>query len=307
VSGFAGSLAIFLVLWIALSLLGSLLWRSARRPLVMALNALRATSRANTLRLIALLPLLASLFLSAGLFEFPGWLIAPHCHPLQCAAHSPAIALAAWVWMLPAIAVLATALVLTATIRRTLRVARQWRQLSEAGAHYRILPTLMPMACAIGFLRPTIYLSRGLLDGLSPAAIAVITAHEQAHVKRADNFWLTVIRIGCLFWIGRDQLIDDIELAHDQACDRAAANDLGDALLVADTLVRCRQLANPPALATTSNFLRGHIAARVQAVLCDHEQPLASVRKMFLTCLLILAGAAAVPLLHYLLEQALII
>ncbi len=296
----AASVAVFLALWLALSAAISLLWVGVRRPLNRALNSLRATSRANCLRLIGLLPVSCSAALAAGLFEFPDWLIAPHCHPLQCATHSPNVPLSAWTPLLLAAALLPAAVLLIVSIRRTRQTARQWHALSTAGDGFRILDASLPIACALGFIRPDIYLSRGLIERLPATAVATIAAHERAHVWRNDNLWLLLIRLSCLFWIGRNTLFDDIELAHDQACDRAAANVVGDTVIVAETLLQCRRLTAAPAF--SASFLRGHIAARVESILNDQQESLASTRKVFLCSLLILAIAAAVPTLHNLLE-----
>jgi hypothetical protein len=301
----ATHIAIWLVLWIALSLACSLLWRFARQPLHTAQQALHPVARANTLRLIALAPLLISTALVAGLFQFPGLLIEPHCHPQHCSVHSPAIALSGWALAALLSVALPALLPLLAGLQRTRRIAQQWHALSEDGGAFRILPSSAPVACAIGFFRPTIYLSSGMLEQLPAAAIATITAHERAHVQRRDNLWLTVIRIACPFWMQRNTLIDAIELAHDQACDRAAAEQVGDPLVVADTLVRCGRLAQSPTLA--ASFLRGHLAARVEAILHDDVRAIAPLHKLFLGGLLILAIAATVPLLHSALERLLAI
>lgn len=327
----AASFTVFLLLWLTLSVVISLLWRCARSPLNTALKTLHAPSRANALRLIALLPLSCSVVLATNLFEFPGWVIAPHrhsqvthsqnthlpdtyfqhaqfecTHPLSCSVlqdtvHAPDIALSPWAPLFLAGALLPVFGLLAISLQRTRRTARQWRALSVDGDGFRVLDASLPMACAVGFFRPVIYLSRGLIERLPAAAIATIAAHERAHVRRADNLWLLLIRLGCLFWIGRNTLFDDIELAHDQACDRAAAVVVGDSLIVAETLLQCRRLAAAPAFA--ASFLRGHIAARVEAILNDRERALAPTQKLFLCCLWLLAIAAAVPSLHNLLES----
>ncbi|MET0378265.1 MAG: M56 family metallopeptidase, partial [Spongiibacteraceae bacterium] len=154
--------------------------------------------------------------------------------------------------------------------------------------------------CTLGLFRPTIYLSQGLIRQLPAAAISAITAHEHAHVQRRDNLWLILLRASCLFWIRRNKLFDDIELAHDQSCDRAAADFLGDYLTVAETLVQCRRLGNSPPLA--ASFLRNHLALRVQAILHSDDSTISPVRVLCMATLLLLTVATLVPLLHYAIE-----
>lgn len=294
-------LAVFFALWLLLSWLCSLLWLGARQRLQHKIAALRPAMRAIVLRSLALLPLAIATGITAALFALPGLLIQAHCHPLQCGiAHAPAFTVSDTLWLVLLFIALPGIAAGWSTLRATRRVTRQWRHFSAACDGVRILDSAQPLACAVGFWRPTIYLSRGLIERLPSESVAAITAHERAHVARADNLWLAITRTSSLFWLRREQLIASIELAHDQCCDSVAAEAVGDALVVADTLVRCGRLQLAPAF--SSNFLQGHIAARVTSVLDQRHELIAPVHILLTAGLLLLGIAAAAPALHVVLE-----
>ena len=57
------------------------------------------------------------------------------------------------------------------------------------GKGIRLLDQREPVALTLGFLRPVILLSQGLLDAVSQDTLNVVLAHERAHVRRRDTAW----------------------------------------------------------------------------------------------------------------------
>jgi hypothetical protein len=55
-----------------------------------------------------------------------------------------------------------------------------------AGTDCRVVETDEPLAFCAGYARPRIYLSRGLIEGLSAEELRAVVAHEGHHVRRRD-------------------------------------------------------------------------------------------------------------------------
>lgn len=96
-----------------------------------------------------------------------------------------------------------------------------------------------PIAATVGMLRPRICVSDGLKDALSAQQLRAVLAHEQAHAGRYDALVKFVVRLAAqlhLPWV-RDRLLEELELACEQACDEAAADVVGDRLTVAEAIL----------------------------------------------------------------------
>ncbi len=68
-------------------------------------------------------------------------------------------------------------------------------QVGVRAPRVRLLETHRPMACVAGVFRPTLYLSRGMIQALSRRELEGLIAHELAHLRHQDNLlaWLDVI------------------------------------------------------------------------------------------------------------------
>ena len=283
--------------WLAASLLMSLLF-----PLYAErLTTIEPVQRAWLLRALALTPALLAALAWLELFVLPGEIVPHHCHLTNCAPHNPELHPAlSTVALLVLVSFLPVALLTLKTIWSTLALQRQWRPLSTPRGAYRFLDFAKPVACIVGLLRPTIYFSRGFIAQLSPAALQVVIAHEQAHATRYDNLWTLLVRAASISWLNRRRLVDALELAQEQACDQRAAQRVGDRLVVAETLLQCQRLAQTPQVACA--FLRGQLAARVQVLLEPDYSTLAPLTLLRFGSLAVLLMAALVIPLHYVIE-----
>lgn len=293
----AAVLATLAGVWLAASLLMSLLL-----PLYAErLTAIEPAQRAWLLRAVALTPALLAALAWFELFVLPGEIVPHHCHLGNCAPHNPELRPAlSTVALLVLASFLPVALLTIKSIWSTLLLERQWRSLSTPHGAYRFLDFARPVACIVGLVRPTIYFSRGFIVQLSPAALQVVIAHEQAHAKRYDNLWTLLVRAASVSWLNRRRLVDALELAQEQACDRRAAQRVGDAVVVAETLLQCQRLAQTPQVACA--FLRGQLAARVQVLLAPDYATLAPLALLRFGSLAVLLMAGLVIPLHYVIE-----
>ncbi len=94
----------------------------------------------------------------------------------------------------------------------------------------------------VGALRPTLWLPADL-DERDSAQTALVLAHEQAHVRHGDPWWLLLaLWLRCLFWFHPAVQLGWYRFRADQelAADAAALADLGkpDRLVYAQTLCR---------------------------------------------------------------------
>ncbi len=162
------------------------------------------------------------------------------------------------------------------------RVQRLASMLMRAGyldfsRHIWIVESEWPLALAAGISQGRVFVSSKLVRSLSSFQLAVVLAHERAHLCRHDPArYLIAQAISCLHvpWLRR-QLLEDLALAAEQACDEAAAKQVGDRLLVADTIVQVerlfhQQISSAPVLAPS--FMGSQVAARVEVLLANPQK-----------------------------------
>lgn len=283
--------------WLAAALLMSLLYPLCAGRLATLLPA----QRAWLLRLLAATPACLAIVVCIELFVVPGEVVPLHCHLSHCGAHNPdpQPAFSIMAALLAALC-LPVALLSARLMADTLRLESRWRHLSAPAGAWRQLDVDQPIACIVGLLRPTIYFSRGFVGRLTPAALRVVLAHEQAHAARRDNAWSALAQIFSMGWIGRRRLLDDLELAQEQACDQRAAQAIGDPIAVAETLVQCQRMAQAPR--TACAFFRGQLPKRVQVLLEPRFHALSPLTALRVGSLAVfVAMSLAIPL-HYLIE-----
>ncbi len=126
-----------------------------------------------------------------------------------------------------------------------------------------------------GLLSPQAFISSQLLEQLSAEELDVVLAHEQAHCQRRDVLQRLLLSFSGLFYLPttRQYLLNDLELAHEQICDNAAVQKVGNKLLVAETIIKVArqlQLLTPNSKMGIASFDGSHIDIRIQQLL---EQP----------------------------------
>lgn len=125
----------------------------------------------------------------------------------------------------------------TADRRRSVRYARRY---GFAERELTVIREAAPVAMTVGFVRPRIVLSTGLLRMLEPAELAAVVAHERHHLRRRDPlalFALSTIRAALWYvpligWAA-DKYRTTVEVLADRHAIAASgsAKDLGSALL----------------------------------------------------------------------------
>lgn len=172
-----------------------------------------------------------------------------HHHHL-CLLHPPHSSGHLFTWVVPLVLGLVA---LPALARGLSRTVKEWQLAksllaisvpSSLGPDVRILEDSTPLALTVGWRRPTILLSRGLLSSASATTLDIILLHERAHMHRDDVRWAILDH-----WFGQlypesvaAPLLRQIGIAREQSCDRQVAVHLGNAHVVASALLEVARL-----------------------------------------------------------------
>jgi Zn-dependent protease with chaperone function len=233
----------------------------------------------------AFLPPLALLLLPLSAVEphFPGTLNAVHLmwHSWEQALHAAPLAHG----MLHAANSLLLVLAATGLVRMAYALARM-RGFASAlrtagttspefvdGVPLRTIDSPRPLCFTTGLLRPSVYLSTGLRELLSPQEREAMLAHEAAHLHRGDSLVRTFLFLFyALFPLpGSRLLLADWHHAVERECDALAARRIGSAPDVASALIRMAQAAARSAVAVPDGAcfaaLGDDIEGRVEALL----------------------------------------
>ena len=93
-----------------------------------------------------------------------------------------------------------------------------------------------------GVLRPTVFLSRGALDGLTDQELDAALHHERAHVHGRDTLMLFALAIlRDLAPYGRPTALDAFQAAREATADKAAARNAGPLNLASALVALARQ------------------------------------------------------------------
>jgi len=281
------------------------------RPRLLALAPRR---RASAVMVLLALPSMGGTAL-AILALVPGvasavWPALDHClqhedqHFHLCLLHAPAAIDQGVAFGMLALAVLPVALTLSVTAgrvrtgRRLLRALRS--DITHARGDHDVVPSDAPLAITAGFWTPRVFVSAGLLDALSNEEQQAVLAHEACHARRRDPLRSLAAEVmGAWHLPGvRRTLLADLHLAVEELCDIAAAQRIGDRMIVASTLVTVGRLLQQRPVPITVAFDGADIEARVRTLLAPPRQDLVWPHAPIATAFVAVGVALCVPLHH---------
>ena len=256
-SAFLATLALALLAGLCFALGTSLLvaigWPALRRILARAHPAIRAQLTFALSVAPGFVPLwLIALCLAPGMASLLGW------HEDHCLTHRAHLHLcfthprAALTTPLAVVLGVAGGGLLASLGWGTWRLAR-WRKQIEAlrvaaaetlAPGVRLIPSEQPFSLTLGLGRPEIWVSSALVDALPKPQLDVVLAHERAHARRRDSLRRVAAHALSLpLWPGlRRELLTELAVSSEQACDEAAGRELGDRLSVAETILAVERL-----------------------------------------------------------------
>ena len=236
------------------------------------------------------LPALAAVGLTALCF-LPSilgnvWPGLDHCpqhgdgHPHFCWMHVPASSGSHLGWLVVVSVSIFLFARLTRHLARLVRSRRLLRQLARSAVFDRVrrvwrVETNVPLAVTTGVLQQRTFISRGLCDSLAPRLVEAAIVHEHVHQKRRDPLVkLMASTLSLLhFPSTRRQMLTDLELATEQACDEETATRLGDRLRVAQALLGLERLlqqtGQQPIGEVGVSFGGSSVVPRVESLLAD--------------------------------------
>jgi Zn-dependent protease with chaperone function len=128
-----------------------------------------------------------------------------------------------------------------ARVARALHIVRALTRVGQEQAELglTIVETAQPVCLAAGFVRPRVLISRGLLESLGSEERSVVLAHERAHVRRRDALASGVVRALAVVHLPRvgAWLVNELDVAAEQACDDEAATAVADRVAVASAIL----------------------------------------------------------------------
>jgi Zn-dependent protease with chaperone function len=159
---------------------------------------------------------------------------------------------------------------------QSVQSARNCPQVDIAGQQVRLLNTGALFAGQIGFWRPELVLSQGLLQTFSPDKLETVFAHEQGHAHYRDTFWffwLGWVR-SCTAWLpNTEALWQELLVVRELRADAYAALQV-DPLLLAESLLLA--VSSPPVsseifCAALGSSSADRLEQRIEALLAQPE------------------------------------
>jgi Zn-dependent protease with chaperone function len=138
------------------------------------------------------------------------------------------------------------------------RTGRRLRGLSSevqhAGEALRVLPLSAPQAFMLGLARPSLYVTRGLLEPACREHLEAVLEHERSHARRLDGLRLLIANWALSFHLPgvAAKLRAQLGSAQEMAADAEAAERLGSGERIARALLclmRAQRHAPVPRLA----------------------------------------------------------
>ena len=160
-------------------------------------------------------------------------IVADHCHGADCSPHRPHTVLGT-VFSVTKVALLVVLLfgVFVVIVRQLFSSRSKLEvldQLAESTSFsYKILDNDAMLAWCTGLIKPRIFVSRGLINGLTPREFNIVLAHEYSHLKRKDNLRKWLLYWATIAWpkICRKKIRYDHSDFSEQICDVMAVQSL---------------------------------------------------------------------------------
>ncbi len=144
------------------------------------------------------------------------------------------------------------------------------------GLEARELPTLDKECFVAGVLRPTVFLSRGALEGLADDELEAALCHERAHIRGHDTAWLMALAfLRDLAPWGRAVALEAFQTSREALADREAASSAGPLSLASALVALARPGPTPVGVLpmAKNDTLRWRMQALLESDGADQAPP----------------------------------
>lgn len=181
-------------------------------------------------------------------------------------------------------------------LSNVLKLRQLLKQVTCIQDEYQIIETPNPMVFTIGWFKPTICISRGLLDQASERDIQVVLLHEKMHQTRKDNLLLLLGHILTLMLPPKmsTDLRGQLRLLTELICDELSAKEY-DRISVAEAIINVHKIIN--------NKSSHSLEARVEKLLSN--EPPVSLDRFYVNHIVLSIAIALLLIIepaHYLYE-----
>jgi Zn-dependent protease with chaperone function len=207
-----------------------------------------------------------------------------------------------------------------ASWRATATIVRNWMAEAEQlpgrdGIAVYGIRDSFPIVSLVGFVHPRVLVARQVLAALTPAELAAVVAHETGHWVSGDNITRLAFRF-CpdllSFFPASRRLEDEWVRASELAADAVAAPNEASAVELGSALVKVARLvaqARPSACLTSALHDGRDVSDRVRRLVAGKgsvhaPRPRSRTRAWGALAAVLIAGAAALPVVHGLVELA---
>ena len=247
------------------------------------------SARARIYLGFAALPLIGAMagLLASFLPSMLSWagVVADHCHLHPdhihlCLQHPPQLAHTFVASMFLAAVLLIGGCILAGWLLNMYNTRRLVRRFLQTSRHdiaraLHIVDTDAPLAFAAGLRSPQLFLSSRLIAQLPAEQLNAVIAHERAHAARHDALIHTLAAALSYLHLPstRKELLLNLSLAAEQACDESACAATGDRLVVAEAIVAVERLfamhspGQTRKLCAINHFNDSNVDLRVMAML----------------------------------------
>lgn len=159
------------------------------------------------------------------------------------------------------------------------QTVRTYPQKVIAGKSLRVLEIPFPYSAQIGFWKPELVITEGLLATLDSAHLQAVLAHEQAHADYHDTFWffgLGWLRSWTCWLPNTEALWQELLLLRELRADRQATQSV-DALLLAEAILEVARapLKSPESFCAPLSCVAppNRLQERIEALLNQPDWP----------------------------------
>lgn len=158
---------------------------------------------------------------------------------------------------------------------RTVRVHRAYRRACRADGgcgQVEVLPSDVPTAYAVPGRRVgegRVVVSRGLMDRLPDEEVAVVFAHERAHLSLGHHRYVHAGELAAAAIPLLRPLANQLRYATERWADEHAAAEVGDRRLVARSIARAALIRTESLAAPVLTMVGAHVTGRVEALLAE--------------------------------------